>query len=309
VKNLVRVLNNRLFHLLTGAGCLLLLFSCATTPLQIPEDTLLLPPGEQADWQRTSFTGFKTLVYNGREIPVQLHAIAFDRSLFDFDIVLTPPDESGRSETRTARVSRFAEEQNVLAAMNAAPYAPVDILNRQNRPGDIAGIFIYEGEAVSPPVQSYDAFFVLGDGSFLIGSQKEIPSDVQFGIGGFHIVLKDGITQRKQGARHPRSVIGLSADGETLYMAVFDGRQPDCAGMTGLELGLWMKWLGADDAINMDGGGSSSLVLQTDDGYEVLNTPIHRGRPGLERAVASHIGIRPLPSPKIPERSRGVEGS
>ena len=181
--------------------------------------------------------------------------------------------------------------------MNGAPYAPVDILNRQNRPCDIAGIYIYEGEEISRPIPSYDALYVLEDGSFRIGSQQDIPADVQTGIGGFHIVLKDGIPLGKKGDRHPRSVIGLSGGGETLYLAVFDGRQPDCAGMTGLELGLWMAWLGAADALNMDGGGSSCLVFRAEEGLEILNSPIHRGRPGLERAVASHIGIRPPPSP------------
>ena len=289
------------------AGSLLFLFSCATTPLEIPGDTLLLPPPVGPDWQPTSVPGVQKLTYRGDDTLVQLYALSFNRSLADFDIILTDPDTSGKKETRSARVSSFAETRNVLAAINAAPYSPVDILNRQNRPCDIAGVFIYKGETISQPIPSYDAFFELSDGSFLIGSQKEIPPDVQQGIGGFHIVLKDGIPQRKQKARHPRSVIGLSAEGDTLFLAVFDGRQSDCAGMTGLELGLWMAWLGAEDALNMDGGGSSCLAFRTERGLEVLNSPIHRGRPGLERAVASHIGIR-VTSPSPSGRGDRGEG-
>ena len=292
----VRAVNNRVFlRLGLGAGMMLFLISCATTALVLSEDTLLVPPTYNPQWQETTVSGVSKLVFNGKDIPVKLNALAFNRELFDFELILTPEDAAEKGETRSARVSRFAEDQNVLAAMNAAPYGPVDILNRQNRPCDIAGIFINEGRILSQPIPSYDAFYILEDGSFLIASQETIPPGVQTGIGGFHIVLKEGLAVRKQGIRHPRSVIGLSAEGNILYLAVFDGRQPDCAGMTGLELGLWMKWLGAEDALNMDGGGSSCLVLNTGVEPEVLNTPIHRGRPGLERAVASHIGIRTAP--------------
>jgi exopolysaccharide biosynthesis protein len=49
---------------------------------------------------------------------------------------------------------------------------------------------------------------------------------------------------------------------------------------------------GARDAMNMDGGGSSTLVMADKNGNPVvLNSPIHLGRPGTERPVANQLGI------------------
>src|SRR5690606_20345750 len=57
-------------------------------------------------------------------------------------------------------------------------------------------------------------------------------------------------------ARHPRTAMGLSQNGRTLYLAVVDGRQTASVGMTCTELANLMKDLGAWRAVNLDGGGS-----------------------------------------------------
>ena len=59
--------------------------------------------------------------------------------------------------------------------------------------------------------------------------------------------------------RYPRAALGI-ADG-TLIAAVCDGRTDDDAGLTLDELAEAMIDLGATDAINLDGGGSASLVI------------------------------------------------
>jgi hypothetical protein len=70
-------------------------------------------------------------------------------------------------------------------------------------------------------------------------------------------------------ARHPRTAVGVRADG-TILLVVVDGRQPQrSVGMTIEELQALMLELGASSALNLDGGGSSTLVL----GGEVLNSP------------------------------------
>lgn len=89
-------------------------------------------------------------------------------------------------------------------------------------------------------------------------------------------------------ARHPRSVIGRNAKGE-VFLVVVDGRNSEnAAGMSIYELGNLCVWLGLTDAINLDGGGSSTLWSSTDG---VINHPCdnrkfdHEG----ERAVSSAI--------------------
>jgi Phosphodiester glycosidase len=98
--------------------------------------------------------------------------------------------------------------------------------------------------------------------------------------------------------RAPRTAVGLSADGTTAWLVVVDGRQKGYSeGATLGELTELFISLGASDAINLDGGGSSSLVQQgKDDQPEVLNRPIHTGVPGRERPVANHIAVFAAPS-------------
>ncbi|MEL7473779.1 MAG: phosphodiester glycosidase family protein, partial [Planctomycetota bacterium] len=80
------------------------------------------------------------------------------------------------------------------------------------------------------------------------------------------LLVDDGVnlgsTARVQpGVRNPRTAVGVSQDGNTLIMAVIDGRQPGYStGVTLSTLGQFMIDEGAWDAINLDGGGSSSFV-------------------------------------------------
>jgi Phosphodiester glycosidase len=80
--------------------------------------------------------------------------------------------------------------------------------------------------------------------------------------------------------RHPRAALGV---GDGLLLAVVcDGRTPHDAGMTLGELAVQMADLGATQAINLDGGGSASLVCAGDlanSPREMDGTPIPGGRP------------------------------
>jgi hypothetical protein len=78
----------------------------------------------------------------------------------------------------------------------------------------------------------------------------------------------------------------------TLYN-VIDGRQEGYSeGVSTYELAQWMLFIGAYDALNLDGGGSSTLAIEGKNGKPVvLNSPIHLGMPGCERIVANHLGI------------------
>jgi hypothetical protein len=89
--------------------------------------------------------------------------------------------------------------------------------------------------------------------------------------------------------RYPRAALGLCAG--DLIAAVCDGRADDEAGLTIAELAAAMAGLGAEAAINLDGGGSASLVV----GGALVNTP--REEHGLEllggREVATVLRFAP----------------
>ncbi|MDK2971338.1 MAG: hypothetical protein PWP23_1093 [Candidatus Sumerlaeota bacterium] len=91
--------------------------------------------------------------------------------------------------------------------------------------------------------------------------------------------------------RHPRSAVGKTADNRLLLVAV-DGRRAGAEGMTLDEMRTLFLGLGADDAQNLDGGGSTSLWIRGEPGDQVVNTPSD----GSLRLVASALAVVANPS-------------
>lgn len=81
--------------------------------------------------------------------------------------------------------------------------------------------------------------------------------------------IREGTISRNAEARHPRTAIGVSKDRRTVWLYVVDGRSTTSVGMTTSELADALRALGAWDALNFDGGGSTTLVI---DG-QVINKP------------------------------------
>lgn len=89
--------------------------------------------------------------------------------------------------------------------------------------------------------------------------------------------------------RHPRTAVGRRADG-TVLLVVADGRNEQAAGLSMLELQEVMAALGCRDAVNLDGGGSTTMVVRG----EVVNHPSDNKRfdPAGERVVANIICVK-----------------
>ena len=84
---------------------------------------------------------------------------------------------------------------------------------------------------------------------------------------------------------HPRTAVGLAGKGRWLLVVLAEGRRPPVAGLTLIQLSQLMRDLGAMDAINLDGGGSSTLWLQ---GRAVMARPANEP---AERALANVVSI------------------
>ncbi|MBD0345797.1 MAG: phosphodiester glycosidase family protein, partial [Coleofasciculus sp. Co-bin14] len=95
---------------------------------------------------------------------------------------------------------------------------------------------------------------------------------------------------------YPRVAVAIDQKGQKLWLIAVDGKQPLYSeGATIPELTKIIMELGADTALNLDGGGSTTLVTQTPQGATLLNAPTHTKFPMRERPVANHIGFYALP--------------
>jgi hypothetical protein len=109
----------------------------------------------------------------------------------------------------------------------------------------------------------------IGGGPFLLRSGKvDIDAEAQ------------RFPENFSSSRHPRSAIGRTSEGDLIF-AVVDGRQSVSIGATLEEMAVVMQRLGCVDAMNLDGGGSSDLVLRG----VVLNRPSE----GSERPVSNGV--------------------
>jgi len=150
---------------------------------------------------------------------------------------------------------------------------------------------------VARPGAAADALAALEPGaeaSLAYGLRDDL-GEIRTAIGGDpdDWLLEDGEVTSATGdfatLRHPRTAVGLGEDGTTAYLVVVDGRQAQSVGASLPELGRFLSQLGADDAINLDGGGSTTMVarLPGDTGTSVLNSPSD----GAERLDANGLGL------------------
>lgn len=113
-------------------------------------------------------------------------------------------------------------------------------------------------------------------------------------VGGLPCLIKDGIDVSSQSAaeegalstfvttRHPRTALGFSRDSTTVYFVTVDGRQTSSVGMSLPELSDFMISLGVYQGVNLDGGGSTTIVVNG----RVVNSPSDAAG---ERPVANAV--------------------
>lgn len=102
-------------------------------------------------------------------------------------------------------------------------------------------------------------------------------------IGGNTWLVQNGSVNQDNGDRHPRTSVGFNQDSTLFFMFVVDGRQPGLSiGMSYKELGDYMKIWGVHNGLNLDGGGSSTMVVRG----AIVNSPSDIGG---ERSVANSL--------------------
>jgi hypothetical protein len=249
---------------------------------------------------------FEGIVYS-REVrqlprPLVIHTVAIDLSLALVDFLVTPGDEMVERDIKARTTSSFLEEFGVQLAINGSFFVPFQAQSPWNyypHRGDgvdIEGLAISNGRQYSDGNPNFPVLCIAA-GRVLI-ERAGCPADTSQALAGNQILVEGGIpiAGEADSSLHPRTAVAVAPDSHMLWFVVVDGRQDSYSeGVTLVELADIFLGLGANAALNLDGGGSSTLVTAGDTGATVLNAPIHTNIPMRQRPVANHLGVFILP--------------
>jgi exopolysaccharide biosynthesis protein len=177
---------------------------------------------------------------------------------------------------------------------------------------DIAEVLVRDGRAVEVSANSIGAGEIPADAYILAGRDKSaqairrlVPGDpvtinygltdtiarqLQFGVGGNEVLIRDGAAlPRLDATADPRTAIGFKDGGRTMLLMTNEGRQTSMPGMSSQQVADVLLDLGAEQAMNLDSGGSTELVAREvgDSSVTVRNSPSD----GSERPVANGVGL------------------
>lgn len=116
--------------------------------------------------------------------------------------------------------------------------------------------------------------------------------DIKFAIGGGSIILKNGelkLTNIISKGNEPRTGIAINKDNTKLMLVTIDGRDNSFKGVSQEMFGAILRDLGAYNAMNLDGGGSTAMAIKPvgDETAQLVNKPSDGG----ERAVVNAVGV------------------
>lgn len=248
--------------------------------------------GINADFFNKNSTSLSAMVRDGRVLssvgsPDKFPSFVLDRSnlpsIQNMDLTINLTNDTQYFTIPTVPYNRW----------NSGSERPISILDRnwgdmsvgQKQGNDVLEVVVQNGvvtdvrngqPAVRIPDDGY-VITVVGEGSKR-GMERTQPGDrislnfssamldrTQLSIGGGSVILQNGtVTNTGLNIKglHPRTALGISADGQELIFVTIDGRGDSLKGVEQTTLGGLMKELGAWNAINFDGGGSTNMAIQ-----------------------------------------------
>lgn len=193
------------------------------------------------------------------------------------------------------KTSEIAKKQNAVAGINGGFFrsdcSSIDMVK-------IKGHLISPNQMTANPQPTFGVFLIPNSAVTTfkiddIAAQKDW-SKAYHALGGYPNLVTDSmidIHPKKDSPffndRHPRTALGI-LDDNTVYLVTLDGRTRAGSGVSIEDLAEFLLGLGVKDAINLDGGGSTTMWIR---GEGVVNSPSDNRRddPGGERGVANGL--------------------
>lgn len=298
-------MKRKIWVLLAGVSLICL---CSASLLAAVNGWPLLRRQPPAIANQTLFSG---VVYT-REVrssprPLVVHIATVDLRQPGVRLLVTPGDPDGERSLRAQTTSAFLERHRLQLAVNGDGFTPwysTSLLRYYPHAGDPVdplgfaaseGEMYAQGNGVAPTLyisrnnrarfnQPIGAVYNAISGNLmLVAAGKPVPEALQ---------------AEAAEVLQPRTALALDKSGRKLIIVVVDGRQPGYSeGATLAELAEIVIAHGGFYAMNMDGGGSSTLVMADKNGKaRLLNSPIDQNIPGRERPVGNHLGVYAAPA-------------
>ncbi|MDM4765919.1 phosphodiester glycosidase family protein [Pelomonas sp. SE-A7] len=214
-----------------------------------------------------------------------VHALRVD--LQTLQVSVSPPAEKGLP------LDQMASSAGALASINVSYF---------NKEFQVRGLTVSNGEAWAPVFEVARSPLLACDAAqrceVVLQPPAQMKPEWSNVVAGTPWLLDHGRRRTAEDdercgshckSTHPRTAVGLDASGRYLIIALAEGRRPPVLGLSLVQMSAVMAQLGAVDAINLDGGGSSTLLM---DGRSVMQRPFNE--PALRKvANALHIRARP----------------
>jgi len=258
------------------------------------------------------------LAYHLKEVsvprPLRIHCLRVDLSNHRIEpvaLIGPDPDGSGPAEAALQFPETLAKQYDgkILALVNANVFGGLPDANgvrgrnwHVGLPVTIFGLAA-TGGVIRSEVDPSESVWFDSARRFHVGAPKK-GQIVREGVGGFGSVLRDKkVLNAPGGPIDPRTAVGIESDDKHMWMVVVDGRQKGYSeGVTLEELAKIMLELGCRDAVNLDGGGSSIMMMANARGsLEVINSSSGR--------IKGKMAIRPIPTALAIRKTAESKGS
>ena len=254
----------------------------------------------------TTTTPFRGVIHHERVEPagvvaprqVVMHILEINLADPYVDFLTTPDNGAAPGEFTAQTTSQFAQEHGTQIAINGdyfqfVSYGPNGEIYRT-----VTNLAASNGQLISPwgsnntrhgaiNISASNVATLVRPPSDGAGTYVTVPSLTPYNaIGGNDRMINNGNILTTDTTIHPRTVMGYK--GTTLYLFTVDGRQPGWSeGMTLVEIANLLKnEYGVTHALNLDGGGSTTLVM-ADPTLRVVNRPSD----GTERYNVNNFGV------------------
>jgi exopolysaccharide biosynthesis protein len=238
---------------------------------------------------------------DGKDASV-VYAMRVDLKAKGISFISTP--HSGTMDTISDTTTQFVKKNHVQVAINAGFFAPCCHLQEEDK--NILGLSMSEGKIVSVPSSDdkYNVVLLIDRKNKAVITTVSPSTDISkvfTAVAGSAIIVQNGTNTgdinklNSAASANPRTAVGLSKNRRYLYLVAIDGRHPEYSiGTTNRETAEIMIALGAYTALNLDGGGSTTMARMSKQGDVIT---VNRPSGSTERFDASALGVRARPLP------------